>query len=240
MISAPRPDQPTRHRRRLLATALIAAFTVLSGSAIAAGAGAAPGEIAACVNTSSGTIKIVGATETCKNNETRLTWNTQGIQGPQGPQGATGPAGPTGPQGAVGLQGAKGDTGATGATGATGPAGPRGETGTAGAPGTRGPKGETGATGATGTQGTPGLSAYEVLTHSVNVPSDFQGAGTLVYSCPVGKKVIGGGGDSSDANFILWVSTPTNDGNGWLVKWRTLGAASGTITHTMTCATVAP
>ncbi|MGE0686939.1 MAG: hypothetical protein AB7P33_09360 [Dehalococcoidia bacterium] len=54
-------------------------------------------KIHACVNNSSGTIKIVGVSDGCKNNETALDWNIQGVAGPAG---AAGPAGPAGPAGA--------------------------------------------------------------------------------------------------------------------------------------------
>ncbi len=60
------------------------------------------------MNNSSGAIKIVSANATCANNETLLTWNSQG---PAGATGATGPAGATG---------ATGSTGATGPTGSAG------------------------------------------------------------------------------------------------------------------------
>ena len=114
---------------RILVTALLATLAFGSGSAIAAYANQPASEIYACVNNSSGTIKVIGATGTCGTNEIRLVWNTQGPQGLQGPQGIQGPIGPQGPQGETGAtgpqgpQGAKGETGATGATGPQGPAG---------------------------------------------------------------------------------------------------------------------
>jgi hypothetical protein len=204
MTTVPQPDRPNHRRfRRLLATALLAALAVSSGSAIAARAGAAPSEIAACVNSNSGTIKIVGSGETCKGHETLLTWNTQGIQGPQGPQGEPGPQGLKGDTGATGAQGPKGDTGATGAqgpkgdTGAQGPQGLKGDTGATGATGPQGPKGDTGAQGpqgATGATGAAGISGYEqVFQHETDVtiaPGD-----ELIrsVSCPAGKTVISGG-----------------------------------------------
>src|SRR6185295_2314754 len=54
-----------------------------------------------CISTQGG-LRMVGATDTCKNNETRFRWTIAGPQGPAGPQGAQGPAGPQGPQGAAG------------------------------------------------------------------------------------------------------------------------------------------
>lgn len=53
----------------------------------------------ACVNNSSGTVKIVAPNATCQNNETLRTWNTVGPVGPTGPAGYTGATGPQGPPG---------------------------------------------------------------------------------------------------------------------------------------------
>jgi hypothetical protein len=129
---------------RILATALLAALVVMSGSTVAAYAGVLPGEIYACVNNSSGTIHITTATDSCANNEVKLGWNSQGIQGPQGPIGPQGPKGDTGATGATGPAGLVGATGPQGATGATGPAGPIGATGPQGAKGDTGAQGERG------------------------------------------------------------------------------------------------
>ncbi len=83
--------------------------------------------IYACVQRESDRIRIVPASEACRPNEFRVSWNVVGPPGPQGPQG------PAGPQGAVGPQGPQGPQGDTGATGAQGPAGPPGPPGPAGA-----------------------------------------------------------------------------------------------------------
>ncbi|MEP6695145.1 MAG: collagen-like protein, partial [Chloroflexota bacterium] len=63
---------------------------------------AATGVIEACVNNSSGTIKIVSTTTQCSNNEIRLVWNSEGVAGQPGPTGPQGIAGPTGAQGIPG------------------------------------------------------------------------------------------------------------------------------------------
>lgn len=123
---------------------------------------AATGIIEACVNDSSGTIKIVSATTPCSNNEIRLVWNREGLAGatgatgPTGATGAQGPAGATGATGATGASGADGASGAAGATGPTGPQGPAGPAGPTGATGAAGASGANGATGATGPQGIQG------------------------------------------------------------------------------------
>ncbi len=74
----------------VLAAAIVGTTTVGFAGAITTGL------IYACVNNSSGTIKIVSATASCASNEILLVWNGEGSQGPTG---ATGPTGPTGPAG---------------------------------------------------------------------------------------------------------------------------------------------
>lgn len=110
---------------RILATALLAALAVMSGSAVAAYADVLPGAIYACVNNSSGTIHISSAGAACASNEVKLGWNSQGIQGIQGPKGDAGATGTTG------LQGPQGDVGPAG------PQGPKGDIGLTGPPGHR-------------------------------------------------------------------------------------------------------
>ena len=66
----------------------------------------------ACISNSSGAIRIVTKSTTCKSGEHKIQWNQTGPEGPKGPQGpqgvpgakgATGPQGPQGPQGPAGL-----------------------------------------------------------------------------------------------------------------------------------------
>jgi hypothetical protein len=77
----------------VLAAAIVGTTTLGFAGAITTGL------IYACVNNSSGTIKIVSATTSCANNEILLVWNGEGTQGPAGPTGPTGPTGATGPAG---------------------------------------------------------------------------------------------------------------------------------------------
>jgi hypothetical protein len=133
-----------------LVVALVGTTTIGFAAATTAGV------INACVNNSSGTLKIVSATDTCPTNWTALSWNQQG---PEGLTGATGATGLTGLMGATGASGASGADGAAGATGATGAQGPAGPTGASGAAGPSGAQGLTGATGATGAKGEPCLSS---------------------------------------------------------------------------------
>ena len=63
------------------------------------------GTIAACYGNGSRLIRVIDtdAGETCRPNETPLTWNIEGQQGPPGPQGEPGPEGPPGPAGGDGV-----------------------------------------------------------------------------------------------------------------------------------------
>ena len=87
----------------------------------------------ACVNNSSGAVKLVSAGTVCPSGSTLVSWN---IVGATGPTGATGQTGAQGPTGATGQTGAQGPTGATGPTGAQGPTGATGPTGAQGPTGT--------------------------------------------------------------------------------------------------------
>lgn len=63
------------------------------GTVIVSAHGGDVTKIHACVKTSTGTIHIVGANDTCAGNETALDWNIQGVQGAPGPTGMPGPTG---------------------------------------------------------------------------------------------------------------------------------------------------
>lgn len=80
-------------------------------------ADATPTTYYACVNSSSGTIHMISATDSCKGNEQEMSWNQVGPAGPAGPTGPQGPAGPQGPQGPTGPAGANGRDGLQGPPG---------------------------------------------------------------------------------------------------------------------------
>ena len=61
--------------------------------------------IRGCVGVN-GALRVVGSGESCRSNESAITWNAAGPVGPAGP---TGPAGPDGPMGPVGPQGPAGE-----------------------------------------------------------------------------------------------------------------------------------
>lgn len=134
------------------------------------------GTIRACVKTANGkegdddggNLRIVGATQACKKNETLLEWNITG------PKGDTGPAGPTG---ATGAQGPKGDTGPAGATGATGATGAQGPKGDKGDPGANGTNGTNGAQGLKGDKGDPGTNGTNGLDGAPGAKGDKGDAG---------------------------------------------------------------
>lgn len=88
------------------------------------------GTIYACVSTlpglTKGIVRLVGATESCRWAEVKISW---AAQGPAGPQGAAGPQGPVGPQGQPGAPGAAGPEGPQGPIGPEGPQGPKGDKG---------------------------------------------------------------------------------------------------------------
>jgi hypothetical protein len=134
-------------RGRMIGVAMMMVLTASVSSALAQ-----TGTIRSCVTTKTGAIRIVSATDTCKQGESLLPWNQQGPTGPEGPQGPAGAAGATGPQGPAGLAGAtgaQGPQGPVGAMGATGPQGPQGVQGPSGSTGPQGPQGPAGAVGAT-------------------------------------------------------------------------------------------
>ncbi|MGD0682526.1 MAG: hypothetical protein ABR990_10775 [Terracidiphilus sp.] len=92
-----------------LKTLAICVFSLLVGTA--AMAAPASTNVYACVNSTTGAVRIVASTSLCVAGETGMSWALVGPTGPAGPAGATGPNGPTG------------------ATGPQGPAGPAGSSG---------------------------------------------------------------------------------------------------------------
>jgi hypothetical protein len=70
--------------------------------------------IRACANPA-GQLRLIGAADSCRPQETLVTWNGAGA-GPVGPAGPAGPVGPEGPVGPMGPQGAPGSD-AEGVTG---------------------------------------------------------------------------------------------------------------------------
>jgi hypothetical protein len=114
------------------APVLASMIVSLGVSSLVSAQGGDPTLIHSCVNSSGGTLKVVGPGEACKNQETALDWNQQGVPGPAGPPGPMGPPGPLGPVGQTGQMGAQGLRGIQGIQGPQGPQGPHGEPGSNG------------------------------------------------------------------------------------------------------------
>src|SRR5262249_57852655 len=111
------PPALERSRRNIMtrAAGIAGAFVVaLALAPISADAQ----QIFACVNNSSGEVKLVGQNATCPNNATLVAWNVVGPQGVPGPAGPAGPVGPVGPAGAIGPAGPAGAQGLPGTPGA--------------------------------------------------------------------------------------------------------------------------
>jgi hypothetical protein len=92
-------------------TTLASAVALLCGAFPALATAQAATTFSACVD-GKGDIRMVPASTTCKQGETKIQWNDPGPQGPEGPQGPTGATGPTGAQGPQGPQGPAGSAGA--------------------------------------------------------------------------------------------------------------------------------
>lgn len=105
--------------RIVLRGSAVAAATLIAGTTFAVAHGGGAEQIHACVANSTGHVRIVGADEGCKANETPTDW---AIQGATGATGAPGPVGPQGPQGITGAQGLQGPAGPQGEPGADGDA----------------------------------------------------------------------------------------------------------------------
>jgi Phage Tail Collar Domain/Collagen triple helix repeat (20 copies) len=144
-------------------------------------------QVSACVNSTTGVVRIVSSTSLCVAGETGMTWalvGPAGIQGPIGPVGATGPAGPIGPAGATGAAGVVGPAGATG---------PKGSTGVAGPAGPAGPVGPAGATGATGSAASVPANLTTLSQHLSTNGVSYTGSETFIWPggpCTIGDIVL--------------------------------------------------
>ena len=224
------------------------------------------GVVLACVTRTSGDVRIVKRAGRCQPDEYVKTWNVHGRRGPQGPTGPAGgstsvpgpagPAGPAGPQGPAGPPGAAGQDGAVGAQGQLGEPGPQGPAGADGQdgadgavgpigpqgdPGSQGlvgPEGDTGPEGAQGPQGPPGpaggLTGWERV--SATSASNVTDTKSMSVSCSGNKKLLGGGGLTSDPSVHLYASYPEAD-NTWTVSaHETIGNPTWSVTVWAICA----
>lgn len=90
--------------------------------------------VSACVNVTTGAVRIVASTSLCVAGESGTSWALVGPVGATGAQGPAGATGATGAPGAAGAQGPAGAIGPAGPAGPTGPTGPPGSYGTGAAP----------------------------------------------------------------------------------------------------------
>jgi hypothetical protein len=107
--------KPSKILSSLIAVNLVLVFFLTSAHAT---------QFTGCLNSGKIAKVAIGATpqKSCNNNETEVTWNSQGPQGPAGPAGVGG-------QGPAGTPGTNGINGTNGLNGAVGPEGPPGAPG---------------------------------------------------------------------------------------------------------------
>ena len=154
-----------------------------------------------------------------------------GADGLDGAAGLEGAAGADGVEGAAGADGLNGLDGADGADGADGPAGPQGAIGPAGVAGPVGP---------TGPVGPAAVSGYEVVSAvSTNNGSTM----TQTATCPTGKKVLGGGANTTNSNLHIVGSAPSGTLNqtAWTAtadRIAQVGGSQYTLTVYAICANV--
>ncbi len=184
----------------------------------------------ACVAAQTGLLynQRIGTPPQCRQGDKVTSWNQTGPQGPQGPagpkgdlgpQGPQGVQGPIGPQGPQGPQGPIGLTGATGPQGLQGPIGPAGPQGPQGLQGLAGPKGDPGPQGVAGPAGISGYQRIGAASSPVTLGPN--GGGSIGVQCPVGKKVLGGGGLETFEIVTLVRSYPPTE-TSWTVEYRNL------------------
>ncbi len=203
----------------------ILAFLLLASTP--AMAGPVSSNISACVNSSTGAVRIVASISSCVAGEIGTSWAVTGPVGPTGPQG---PIGNTGPQGATGPQGPIGNTGPQGATGATGATGPQGLQGQQGPQGPAGINGvQTISTNNIDNTATPGVGTASISGTAanpqinINFPNDVRSitAGTVTTSGSTGTLSIGGTATNPEINVNFPASSSSSG-----FTWSTAGTNS--------------
>jgi Collagen triple helix repeat (20 copies) len=116
--------------------------------------------------------------------------------------------------------------------GTVGPQGPKGDPGPKG---DKGSKGDKGPKGDAGPQGAPGMTGYQVATGGS--PADSSSRKFARASCPVGKRVVGGGHSIPyTGSYEIIRSYP--DGNTWYVIADHTGGGSWAVTAYAVCVAV--
>lgn len=113
---------------------------------------------------------------------------------------------------------------------------------TSGRSGAPGPQGPIGPQGAPGPQGPPGLA--DVQTVQVGGTALANQGGGRIATCPVGKRVIGGGGGAQHTSLRMYTSAPSGT-TGWTVTFARDAGAPGVDTAAnfqvyAICATLTP
>lgn len=101
-----------------------------------------------------------------------------------------------------------------------------------------GPKGDKGGKGDKGTKGDPGLSGYEIVRASVNVPPNTSSRAQA--ACPAGKKVIGGAGNVQTIPAASPVHTSLTGDDHFNVDFVNTSTVTRQLNAIAICATVAP
>jgi hypothetical protein len=130
-----------------------------------------------------------------------------------------GPQGEKGEQGLQGLAGLIGETGSIGLQGAEGPKGNAGDQGIQGEKGDKGDIGPQGPIGLTGSTGVAGVIGWEKITGAASPTGS---APIAVATCPLGKKVMGGGFKASGNYGVVGIveSYPSSD-----TEWTVAGVS---------------
>jgi len=121
------------------------------------------------------------------------------------------------------------------------PAGPKGDKGDPGAPGAAGAPGAPGAKGDKGDKGDQGLPGLTGVQIAFNVSPAGTGARAVSVVCPYGKKVIGGGQQSSQGYDGTAISGYPDSDHTWLARGVDPNpGVSWTLTGYIICANVTP
>jgi hypothetical protein len=120
--------------------------------------------------------------------------------------------------------------------GSIGQPGPKGDKGPKGDRGDKGPKGDPGVQGPLGPQGAPGTSGLQVATGSS--PTDVSSRKFARASCPVGKRVVGGGHSIQyTGSYEIIASRP--EGTSWSIVADHQGGGKWAVIAYAICVTVA-
>jgi len=250
-------EEPSMRARTSLCVLLPLVLLVAAAGAAVAGVGRkdrpSGDTITACAAKTTGRLRLISASASCKVSERRLSWN---VAGPAGPKGDVGPPGPQGERGAAGPAGAPGARGEPGIRGETGPPGPAGAAGPAGPQGPAGPKGDPGR----------GLASFEELagipctvsgqSGAVSIRFDEHNDATITCTIleppppppppPAARlrvnEVMTGSTGAAANEFVELVNASTDavDAGGYRVVYRAAAGTSDTLLGAIPAGTIIP